>query len=95
MSKQAMKFEEIEDCYPDGASVNEYGEIIVSAQWLHDFARKVEEAIKKHDAEPVAWRWRSPMARNGEWQLTDVNPKDWGTTLGIEFEPLYAAPKPE
>lgn len=33
MSKQAMTFEEIEDCYPGGASVNEYGEIIVSAQF--------------------------------------------------------------
>lgn len=43
-----MSFEEIEDCMPDGYgcwSHDESGGLLVTAQWLHDFARAVEVMV--------------------------------------------------
>ena len=39
-----LTFDEIEGCFPDGGGTNEYGEAVVSAQWLHDFAAAVQRA---------------------------------------------------
>lgn len=36
-----LSFQQIEDCFPEGASSTQDGSINVSAQWLHDFARAV------------------------------------------------------
>ena len=37
-----LSFDEIEDCFPEGGSTdNVTGKILVSAQWLHDFAHKI------------------------------------------------------
>lgn len=41
--RQPLSFDEIEDCFPDGGSAEENG-ILVSAQWLHDFAAAVQRA---------------------------------------------------
>lgn len=44
-----LSFEDIEDCFPDGALNDEAtGKTMVSAQWLHDFARAV--AAKEGEA---------------------------------------------
>lgn len=44
-----LSFEEIEDCFPDGAcSDDATGNTLVSAQWLHDFAHAV--AAKEREA---------------------------------------------
>jgi hypothetical protein len=42
--RQPLSFDEVEDCFPDGGSSNEYGEVVVSPQWLHDFAAAVQRA---------------------------------------------------
>lgn len=43
-----MDFDEIEDCFPNGALCHEEtGKTLVSAQWLHDFARAIAEAQRK------------------------------------------------
>ena len=39
-----LTFDEVEGCFPDGGGTNEYGEAVVSAQWLHDFAAAVQRA---------------------------------------------------
>lgn len=43
-----LSFEEIEDCFPDGACTDSAtGKALVSAQWLHDFAFAVAAAERK------------------------------------------------
>ncbi len=38
-----LTFEEIEDCFPEGEySIEDDGPCTMSAQWLHDFARAIE-----------------------------------------------------
>ena len=46
--RKTLTFEQVEDCFPDGYSAEDNG-ILVSAQWLHDYARAIEAAhgIKK------------------------------------------------
>lgn len=39
-----LSFQQIEDCFPEGAAGTQDGSINVSAQWLHDFARAIEAA---------------------------------------------------
>jgi len=41
--RKPLSFEQVEDCFVDGYSTEENG-ILVSAQWLHDFARAIEAA---------------------------------------------------
>ncbi len=41
----SLDFEMIEDCFVDGYSTEENG-ILVSAQWLHDFARAIEAKLR-------------------------------------------------
>ena len=41
--RKPLTFEQVEDCFGDGATAEENG-ILVSAQWLHDFARAIESA---------------------------------------------------
>ena len=41
--RKPLTFEQVEDCFGDGATTEENG-ILVSAQWLHDFARAIEAA---------------------------------------------------
>lgn len=41
--RKPLTFEQVEDCFPDGYSTEDNG-ILVSAQWLHDYARAVEAA---------------------------------------------------
>ena len=42
--------DEIEDCWPEGGEVDPEGRgMIVSAQWLCDFARAIEQAIKERN----------------------------------------------
>lgn len=44
---EPLDFDSIEDCFPEhgGYCDNETGGIVVSAQWLHDFARAIEKRI--------------------------------------------------
>lgn len=47
-SKGSLTFDEIEDCFPEGAcALDETGMIAVTAQWLHDFAQAI--AAKAHE----------------------------------------------
>ena len=39
--RKPLTFEQVEDCFCEGATAEENG-ILVSAQWLHDFARAIE-----------------------------------------------------
>jgi len=41
--RKPLTFEQVEDCFCEGATAEENG-ILVSAQWLHDFARAIEAA---------------------------------------------------
>ena len=42
--------DEIEDCWPEGGEVDPEGRgMIVSAQWLYDFARAIEAALKERN----------------------------------------------
>jgi hypothetical protein len=41
--RKPLTFEQVEDCFCEGATAEESG-ILVSAQWLHDFARAIEAA---------------------------------------------------
>lgn len=41
-----LTFEQVEDCFPDGYSTEDNG-ILVSAQWLHDYARAIEAKLKE------------------------------------------------
>jgi len=50
-----LSFEEIEDCFPDGACCDDNtGKTMVSAQWLHDFAHAI--AAKEREAIKLACR---------------------------------------
>ena len=42
--RKPLTFDEVEGCFPDGGGTNEYGEAVVSAQWLHDFAAAIQRA---------------------------------------------------
>ena len=45
-----MTFDEIEDCMPDGDgcwSHDETGRLLVTAQWLHDFAESVAKTERE------------------------------------------------
>ena len=41
--RKPLTFEQVEDCFGDGVIAEENG-ILISAQWLHDFARAIESA---------------------------------------------------
>ena len=41
--RKPLTFEQVEDCFGEGATAEENG-ILISAQWLHDFARAIESA---------------------------------------------------
>ena len=41
--RKPLTFEQVEDCFDDGVISEENG-ILISAQWLHDFARAIESA---------------------------------------------------
>jgi hypothetical protein len=57
-----MTFEEIEDCFPDGAlSDDETGNTLVSAQWLHDFAKNIAAHERTACAECVPSNWLDPI----------------------------------
>lgn len=38
----------------------------------------------------VAWRYRPTIGDARDWRLTEVPPWEWGTTLAIEWQSLYA-----
>ena len=44
--RKPLTFEQVEDCFPEGASVFEdaYGDYHTSPRWLHAFARAIEAA---------------------------------------------------
>ena len=44
--RKPLTFEQVEDCFPEGASVFEdaYGDYHTSPRWLHAFARAIETA---------------------------------------------------
>lgn len=43
-----LSFEEIENCFPaEGCDGTGNGEVIVTAQWIHDFAHAVEDKATK------------------------------------------------
>ena len=46
---EPLTFEQVEDCFPDGYSTEDNG-ILVSAQWLHDYARSIEAKLKERNA---------------------------------------------
>ena len=63
------------------------------AQLEHELAA-LRERLAQPEQEPVAWIY-SPLIGDGpkERRLTFVHPSAWGTQLGLEITPLYAAPK--
>lgn len=53
-----LTFEEIEDCMPDGNgcwSHDESGRLLVTAQWLHDFAASVAVVATTKERERCAF----------------------------------------
>lgn len=57
-----LTFEEIEGCFPDGACSDATGKMLVSAQWLHDFAH----AVSAKEREACATECEAKHA-NGNW----------------------------
>lgn len=47
----ALTFEQIEEAFPTGASCDEYGNVIVTPQWLHDFARNIAAIAQQKGGE--------------------------------------------
>ena len=67
-----LSFEEIEDCFPEGAESDmpRSGKTLVSAQWLHDFAHAVAEKEREACAK---------LADEYAKQLRELSPHDRGT----------------
>jgi hypothetical protein len=86
---QLLTFEEVEDCFPLGAKTMEDGVTGVSAQWLHDFARAIEQAVlaKLGAQEPVAM-----IGSHGHPKHLSHIPSATEMRLYGPFKPLYAAP---
>lgn len=63
-----MTFDEIEDCFPDGAlSDNETGKTLVSAQWLHDFARNIAALEREACAKECEYQEENGWEENPEY----------------------------
>lgn len=102
MSNSRLSFEEIEDCFPEGATTDEVGNVVVTAQWLHDFARAVEQAALQSapapvEAEPVAYVYQSDLSRLHEYNHMRIgldSPRCWpkGQTPYTGLVPLYLHP---
>lgn len=76
-----LSFEEIEDCFPNGAVSLPDGWIGVTAQWMHDFARAIEAAVLPE----------------GYALVSIAQLKTWGCYEALDAMcqyPLAAAPKP-
>lgn len=68
-----MTFDEVEDCFPDGMYDDGRGGIIVSAQWLHDFARAV---ARRQEAENTALQARIDALMQ-EYCPEEITPEQW------------------
>jgi hypothetical protein len=73
--QEPLSFEQVEDCFPDGAGTDEHGRCVCSAQWLHDFAQAVHRrhpsVIPSQQEERVRELERQcSVMRNG---LTDIS----------------------
>lgn len=100
-----LSFDQIKSCFPEGAEDYDVpGGLVVSAQWLHDFARAIEAAVLTEQAKqkPIAWRYElATIYADGTYQGWEKKLTVFLPTVPIEsvrnIEPLYlySAPAPE
>lgn len=93
MSKQAMdKVFDLLDQIAKLGNGQHYGNSIGNTLAL-DAIAALKEAIKQHDAEPVAWRYKIIPP---DWTYSEKKP-DFnfiGSTCALTVQPLFASPQP-
>lgn len=93
-----LSFEEIEDCFPNGAVSLPDGWIGVTAQWMHDLARAIEAAVLDEKQEPVKDEPVAWMVDTSYDKLIFQNAEQaehFASKWDIAVVPLYTRPQPD